>query len=151
MRKSVTEEKGVIKDSLDRAEVLWLALCDADGPHCVPVNFAYDGEVLYVHSGGKGRKAACLDTGAKVAFSTAVDVRLRDSDANNACDQGYHFKSVMGSGSPRLLEGDEKLRGLDAITVKYLGKQLPYLDKVLPVTVVYAIDVQTLTARVKGA
>ena len=151
MRKSVTEDKAVIKDILDRAEVLWLALADADGPYCVPVNFALDNDVVYIHSGGKGRKAACLDSGAKVAFSTAVDVRLRDSDADNACDQGYHFKSVMGSGIPRKLEGDEKLRALDAITIKYLGKQLPYVDKVLPVTMVYAIDINTMTARVKGA
>lgn len=151
MRKSVTEDKAVIKDILDRAEVLWLALVDDQGPHCVPVNFAADGDVIYIHSGRKGRKAACLESGNAVAFSTAVDVRLRDSDADNACDQGYHFKSVMGSGTPRLLEGDEKLRGLDAVTVKYLGRQLPYLDKVLPVTVVWAIDVREVTARVKGA
>ena len=55
----------------------------------------------------------------------------------------------MGRGVPRLLEGDEKTAGLDAITRKHLGRLLPYVDKILPITSVYAIDVEQITARVK--
>ena len=149
MRKSVTEDTSVIAEILHEAEVLWLALVDAQGPHCVPVNFALENDTLYIHSGKKGRKAACLDSGNSLAFSAAVDVRMREASEQDACNQGFYFKSVMGSGTPRLLDGDEKLHGLDLITVKYLGKQLPYVDKLLPVTVVYAIDIETVSARVK--
>lgn len=148
MRKGVTEDKSVVNDVLARAEVLWLALNDQDGPHCVPVNFAHDGGVIYVHSGLKGRKAACLDSGAVLAFSCAVDVALRDSD-DNACELGYLFRSVMGRGVPRILSGEEKMRGLDAITLKYAGREMPYKDKVLPITNVYAIDVTFASVRVK--
>ncbi|BCS90074.1 pyridoxamine 5'-phosphate oxidase family protein [Pseudodesulfovibrio sediminis] len=148
MCKGYTDDKQIISAILSDAEVLWLALTDKDGPYCVPVNCAEEDGVIYIHSGMRGRKAACLNSGARVAFSTAVDVRMRKG-GDDACDQGYLFRSVMGNGTPRLTEGDEKMRGLDLLTVKHLGKQLPYDEKYIPVTNVYAIDIETATARVK--
>jgi hypothetical protein len=148
MRKGVTEDKSVVAEILDKAEVIWLALADDDGPHCVPVNFAFEGDTLFVHSGRKGRKAACLDSGALLAFSAAVDMQLKPSD-DNACELGYRFRSVMGNGVPRPLDGDEKMRALDLITVKYAGRAMPYNEKVLAVTVAYAIDIRSATARLK--
>ena len=38
---------------------------------------------------------------------------------------------------------------LDGITVKHLGKLMPYKEKVLPITAVYAIDVETIKGRIK--
>ncbi|WP_419785189.1 pyridoxamine 5'-phosphate oxidase family protein [Pseudodesulfovibrio sp.] len=148
MRKGITDNSAVITDILNRAEVLWLALADEDGPYSVPVNFAVAGDIIYIHSGLTGRKAACLESGAPLAFSTAVDVRRRPG-GDDACDQGYHFRSIMGRGTPRLLEGEEKMAGLDAITMKHLGRMLPYKEKVLPITALYAIDIESVTARVK--
>lgn len=148
MRKGFTDNAEVISTLLAKAEVLWLALTDEDGPHCVPVNFAEENGVIYIHTGKRGRKVECLNSGNLAAFSAAVDVRMREG-GDDACDQGYLFKSVMGNGTPREVDGDEKMRGLDLITVKYLGKQLPYRDKALPATAVYAIDVKTATARIK--
>lgn len=148
MRKGLSEDPAIVREILDRADVLWLALVDDHGPHSVPVNFGRVDDTLYIHSGKQGRKAAALDSGAPVAFSAAVDVRMRKG-GDNACDQGYYFRSVMGRGTPRLVDGDEMMAGLDAIAVKHLGKKLPYVDKVLKVTNVYAIDVEAITARVK--
>ncbi|MEZ7196899.1 pyridoxamine 5'-phosphate oxidase family protein [Pseudodesulfovibrio karagichevae] len=148
MRKGVTEDKAVVADILDKAEVVWLALNDDEGPHCVPVNFAVQGDTLFVHSGKRGRKAACLDSGAAMAFSAAVDIELKTSD-DNACELGYRFRSVMGNGTPRPLDGDEKLRALDLITLKYAGRSMPYNEKVLAITAAYAIDIRSATARIK--
>jgi hypothetical protein len=148
MRKSVTEDKGVVADILDKAEVVWLALADDDGPYCVPVNFAVQGDTLFLHSGPKGRKAACLDSGAPLAFSAAVDMELKTSD-ENACKLGYRFRSVMGRGVPRALDGDEKMRALDLLTLKYAGRPMPYNEKYLAVTGAYAIDIHSATARIK--
>ena len=128
--------------------MLWLALTDDDGPHCVPVNFAEENGIIYIHSGRKGRKAACLNSGNRVAFSAAIDIKMKKR-GENACDQSYRFKSVMGSGTPRELEGDDKMHGLDLITIKLMGRQLPYNNKMLPATAVYAIDIDTATARIK--
>ena len=147
MRKNCTDDPKAVADVLDRAEVIWLALVDDQGPHCVPVNFALDGETIYIHSGKKGRKAAALDSGGVAAFSAAVDVAPKRGD--DACSQGYFFRSVMGSGTVRACEGDEHKKGLDAITLKHTGKLLPYSQAALELTAVYAIDIAAATARIK--
>ncbi len=148
MRKGLTDSLEAVKDVLDRADVIWLAMVDEDGPYSVPVNFAYLNEKVYIHTGKRGRKAAAFAAGSPVAFSTAVDVRMRKG-GDDACNQGYVFRSVMGNGTPRLVEGDEKMAALDVLTIKHLGKQLPYNEKALAVTLVYAIDIETVNARVK--
>jgi len=148
MRKGYTDDKTAIADILAEAEILWLALTDHDAPYCVPVNFAAEGNVIYIHSGKRGRKAACLNSGDTVAFSTAVDVRMRKG-GDNACDQGYLFRSVMGHGTPRPVDGNEKMHGLNLLSIKHLGKQLPYKESALPATAVYVIDIETVSARIK--
>lgn len=147
MRKSVTSDPEPIKDILDRAEVLTLALCDSEGPYSVPVNFAEEGGVIYIHSGLKGRKVDALNAGSPLAFSVVVD--LDPKTGENACKYGYRFRSVFGEGTPRKLEGDDAVRGLDIISLKYAGELLPYNEKALAVTTVYAIDIDSATARIK--
>jgi nitroimidazol reductase NimA-like FMN-containing flavoprotein (pyridoxamine 5'-phosphate oxidase superfamily) len=147
MRKDVTTDPAVIEDILARADALWLALVDADGPCSVPVNFAAADGCIYLHSGKRGRKAAALDAGSPLAFSAAVDLIPKTGDT--ACKYGYKFRSVMGTGTPRRLEGDAMRAALDAITLKYAGELLPYEDKPLHATAAYAIDIASITARIK--
>jgi len=147
MRKSVNSDPELIKDILDKAEFITLAMCDGEGPYSVPVNFAEEDGVIYMHTGKKGRKFAHLEAGAAVSFSAVVD--LQPKTGADACAYGYKFRSVIGEGTPRRLEGDEAVKGLDVITMKYAGKLLPYNEKVLAVTAVYSIDVDSATARIK--
>ena len=148
MRKGVTDNPEVINAILDEAEVLWLALVDDHGPHCVPVNFGMVDGVIYLHSGKRGRKVAALNSGAPLAFSTVVDIESKESDM--ACDQGYRFRSIMGRGIPRLVTDEaERMAGLDAITLKHAGKLLPYNEKMLAITAVYAIDIESIQGRIK--
>ncbi|SOB59833.1 Pyridoxamine 5'-phosphate oxidase-related FMN-binding protein [Pseudodesulfovibrio profundus] len=147
MGKRVSDDAEAIRNVLDKADVLWLALTDETGPYCVPVNFAMEEGVIYIHSGKKGRKAAILNTEAQVAFSAAVDVEAKTGDT--ICSYGYRFRSVAGTGIPRLLEADEARVGLDIIIRKYAGKLMPYTDKMLAATAVYAIPMENASVRIK--
>jgi hypothetical protein len=147
MRKDVTREQPVINDILDRAEVLWLAFHDEEGPCSMPVNFARNEDAIYIHSGRRGRKFRALCTGLPVAYSCVVDTEPKTGPG--ACDFSYRFKSVMGTATPALLPEDKTIEGLDAITLKHAGEQLPYKDKVVPKTAVFALRITDATARVK--
>ena len=147
MRKGVTEEIQIIQDILATTDVLWLALIDQAGPYCVPVNFAEQDGTLYLHMGKRGRKYDVLMTGTPLAFSAASNMARKEGET--ACDFGYRFNSVMGSGTPLLLEGDEAIKGLDIITTKFAGKKMPFNDKAVARTAVFAIDVDTITGRIK--
>jgi len=147
MRKNVVSEPEVIKDILDNAGYITLALVDGEGPYSVPVNFVEKDGVIFVHTGKRGRKFEALRAGNSVAFSVVTEAELKKGE--HACDYGYKFRSVFGEGASRLLEGDEAREGLDAITLKYAGELLPYKEKAIPATAVFAIDVMTSTARIK--
>jgi len=147
MKKDLTKDPDVIQDILGRADVLWLAIVDSQGPYSVPVSFAEKDGVIFIHSGKTGRKANALEKGSALAFSTAVDIVPKTGDM--ACKYGFKFRSVMGRGKPRRARGDEIRTGLDAITLKYAGKLLPYNEKTMEVTATYIIDIETVCARIK--
>jgi len=147
MRKDVTNNLDVIQDILAKADVLWLALVDSEGPYSVPVNFAEKDGKIYIHSGKKGRKAAALKSGSPLAFSAAVDIKPKTGD--RACNYGYKFRSVMGRGTPRPAKGDDMKKAMDIITRKYAGEQLPYSEKMLEATAAYIIEIETAHARIK--
>jgi len=159
MRKDVTEDRAVVAEILNRAEMVTLALVDEDGPYSVPVNAAYADGVLYFHSSRKGRKAEALrlaaalsesgDRRGRVAFSAAVD--LEKKTGGLACQWGYTFRSVLGSGMVRFIEprGD-KVAALNSIMRKHAGRDdFPYDEGILAKTLVAAIDVDRATARLK--
>ena len=147
MGREVLTDQNLIDDVLGRAEIIYLAVCDDNGPHCVPVNFASQGRCIYLHSGVKGRKMDALRQDGRVSFSTCVDLKLISAD--QACDHGYCFKSVVGAGRATVLEDESDRRhALGVITRKYAGQDLPVDEKTLRCTVVARIDIQTLTVRV---
>jgi uncharacterized protein len=149
MRKGISADQATVWPLLDRAEVLHLSFVDDGGPYSVPVNFARLGDTLYLHSGRKGRKAAALGSGVAVAFSAVVSLEAKTGPA--ACNFSYRFESVAGTGSARLV-GDEKerLRGMTAINVKYGAAGLSMDNKIFTKTVLFALDLDTATARVHG-
>lgn len=153
MHKDVTEDRAVVAEVLQKAEYMTLALVDGDGPYSVPVSHAYENGVLYFHTGKKGRKAqalcAAVEQKGRVAFSAAVDLEMKTGD--KACQWGYKFRGVLGSGVPRFVEGaPEKIAALNSLMRKYAGRDdFPYDEKILNITSVVAIDVDRATARLK--
>lgn len=153
MRKDVTDDKAVVADILARAQYVSLALVDDQGPYSVPVNAAFEEGVLYLHSSKKGRKAAALlraiGLGERVAFSAAVDLEAKTGEL--ACQWGYAFRSVLGSGLARVVEkGGDKVAALNALMRKHAGRDdYPYDQGILDKTLVVAIDVDRATARLK--
>lgn len=153
MRKDVTSDSAVVAEVLHSAKFVSLALADADGPYCVPVNFALDDGMLYLHSAKKGRKIEALrhaaESGAAVAFCAATD--LAPKTGEKACQWGYTFRSVLGAGRVRILNDPaQALAGLGVIMKKYSGSDdFPYDDKVLAATAVVVIELDWATARLK--
>jgi uncharacterized protein len=145
----ILTDPATIDAILDKAEVIYLALCDDDGPHSVPVNFGCGEGCIYIHSGVKGRKMAALRQNGLVSFSTCVDLKLKSGD--QACNHGYYFKSVVGAGKATVLEDEtERKHALNTIIAKYTDGDFAIDEKTLRCTVVVKIEIQSLTARVSG-
>ena len=111
--KEITEESDIeriIRDSL----FCRLGMVDGDTPYVVPLCFGYRDKTIYLHGSLKGKKTNALKKNPNVCFEFDVDIEIIEAD--NACDWGVKFKSVIGFGKAVFLEySDEKHEALNII------------------------------------
>ena len=95
---------------LDQCKVCRVALQDKQGLYLVPLNFGYQYEdghlILYFHSAKSGRKIDALQENSAVAFE--MDCAHRLIEAENPCQYGYAFASIIGNGDALLVEKREE-------------------------------------------
>jgi uncharacterized protein len=93
---NITEQ---VESLLKEAVVVRLALCDGDKPYIVPVNFGFDGDKLYFHSGNKGSKVAIIEKNPRVAFELDADVAVVRKE--EACKWSMKYRSIVGTGTAK--------------------------------------------------
>ncbi|SKA71764.1 Pyridoxamine 5'-phosphate oxidase [Paucidesulfovibrio gracilis DSM 16080] len=148
MRADTSNDIAKATAALDRAQIMHLALVDADGAFCVPVNFARRGKTLYVHSGLHGRKVAAMKDSTHIGFSAIAHMEPRPG--KTACKWGFRFESVRGNAVCRIVHDlQERQTGLDELVLRYSGSVSPMDSKALKRTLVFALEIQEATVRGK--
>ena len=147
------------RELLRRAPVAFLALVDRGRPYVVPMNFAYepdDGPTagagdppgrLVFHS-GPGRKTAALEADPHVCVALSADESFVQGPT--PCKDGFSFRSVLVEGQATLLDDPgERDRALRAIVAKHdpAGAAKPFDEAVLARTLVYAVEIETVSYR----
>ncbi|MBN2328425.1 MAG: pyridoxamine 5'-phosphate oxidase family protein [Candidatus Omnitrophica bacterium] len=148
MRRNEKEitDKAVIDSIIRRCEVCRLGMSDNGQPYVVPLNFGYDGQVLYFHCAKKGRKLDILRKNNQVCLE--FDMVERVVEADTACEWGTAYKSVIGFGTARLIEdAQEKKKALDLLMAHYSNRSFSYLEAVLKRTAVVKVTIHTLTGK----
>jgi len=104
---------------LDEAMVIHLGMLDGERPYVVPLNFAREGNEVWLHCAKAGRKLDCLR--AAPAVCVEADRFLKLQTGPSACDDWTsHYESVIGFGTAEIVEdADVKLHALRAIMRKY--------------------------------
>lgn len=143
--KQITETK-LMEQILAQAQVCRLAMVDNGHPYVVPLNFGYRDGSLYFHSALEGRKMDVLKAAPRVCFE--VDELVKMNKAAAACDWGVSFKSVIGTGTARILDTPaEKKAGLDIIMAHYSGRSFDYPEDKLAKTAVIQVTIQEMTGK----
>jgi nitroimidazol reductase NimA-like FMN-containing flavoprotein (pyridoxamine 5'-phosphate oxidase superfamily) len=94
---------------------------NGDGkPYVVPVCFVFDVGRIYFHCALEGKKLDNIRANPSVCFSV-YEVLGMGVGADRPCNSWAYFRSVMASGTARILEGDEKLRPLRLLAEKFAG------------------------------
>ncbi len=143
--KQITETKQV-EEILAQAQVCRLAMVDNGHPYVVPLNFGYRDGALYFHSALEGRKMDVLKADPRVCFE--VDELVKMNKAAQACDWGVSFRSVIGTGTARMLEtAAEKKAGLDIIMAQYSNRSFDYPEEKLAKTAVIQVTIHEMTGK----
>ena len=135
-----------IEGIINKATVCHLGLVDGDEPYVVPVSFGYERNTLYFHGNLKGRKVELIKKNNRICFAMEIGVEVKK--AEEACDWGIKYMSVIGVGRAYILENDEqKSYALDLITKRYAGDELSFPKSELDKTLVVKVDIENITGK----
>lgn len=121
--KAITEVAELYR-IIDEAPVLRLAMVDEGRPYVVPLNFAREGDTLWLHCASAGRKLECLRRDPAVCVEVDHFLGIAEGSDSDPCS-GWtaRYESVIGFGVAEIA-GDEqdKVHGLLAIMRKFSGR-----------------------------
>ena len=138
-----------IEDILSRATVCRLALCEDNRPYVVPLCFGYKDNTLYFHCAGQGKKLDILRKNNNVCFEIDIDCKIIKAD--QACDWGMKYKSVIGFGKAVFIKDVElKRKALDVIMQQYSGGTFEYPANALKNIVVINVEIESMTGKQSG-
>lgn len=126
MRKNEREITDIaeIQRILDDAKVCRLALIDGEFPYIIPLCFGYTLEggnlVLYFHSAIQGKKIDVIKENNNAAFE--IDKMGEIIHGDIACSFTAPYECITGKGTVDIINGIEKLTGLNCIMNKYAGE-----------------------------
>lgn len=91
-----------------------LATFNGDYPYAVPVNYAFDGEYIYIHCAKEGHKIENIKSFSSVCFTVVKSYEILPDELSTA------YESVIVFGKASIIENkDEKHRALEMIGKKY--------------------------------
>jgi nitroimidazol reductase NimA-like FMN-containing flavoprotein (pyridoxamine 5'-phosphate oxidase superfamily) len=108
---------------IDEASVLRLAMVDEGRPYVVPLNFAREGDILWMHCASAGRKLECLRREPAVCVEFDHLVGIVEGSESDPCTWTARYESVIGFGTAEIVDVEEdRVHGLLAIMSKYSGR-----------------------------
>ena len=138
-----------IENIIQHASVCRLALSQDDQPYIVPLCFGYMDNALYFHSAGHGKKLEILKDNPNVCFEIDTDHSIVEAD--QPCDWGMKYKSVLGFGEAVLIEDIEaKRKALNIIMHNYSNQLFEYPEESINNTVIIKVKVKKMTGKKSG-
>jgi hypothetical protein len=120
----------------------------ADQPYVVPLSFGYESGILYFHSAGEGKKLDMLEENNRVCFEVDIDHKI--VKAEDPCDWGMNYRSVIGFGRATILEDDNSKRvGLTTIMRQYSEGTYTFPESEVKGTTVIKVDIDSMTGKEK--
>jgi nitroimidazol reductase NimA-like FMN-containing flavoprotein (pyridoxamine 5'-phosphate oxidase superfamily) len=142
--KDIKEINGIIR----RCRVCHLAMCDDGQPYIVPLNFGYDGRFLYFHVAPEGRKIDIIKRNDRVCFE--FDILHDIVTAQQACDWGAKYESVIGSGTVEILADLEaKKEALEWIMRQYGKGTWTFPEEILKKTFVLRVRINEISGKAR--
>jgi nitroimidazol reductase NimA-like FMN-containing flavoprotein (pyridoxamine 5'-phosphate oxidase superfamily) len=137
---------------IEKCKYCRLGLSDDSFPYIVPLNygFSYENEklTLYFHGAKEGKKLDIIQKNNNVCFEIDCDAKL--IEAENPCEYGYEYKSIIGFGRIIILEKfEEKMDGLNYLMKQQVGKyeKNNFTENELNNVMVYKMAVDEFTGK----
>ena len=99
MKTIVIEDKQRIESIILQADACFVGITDLEGnPYVVPMNFGYENDTLYLHSGPEGGKIEMLQHNNNVCITFSLGHKLVYQHKQVACSYSMRSESAMCRG-----------------------------------------------------
>lgn len=144
-------DEETIHSILDDAFLCHIGLATEDGPVVIPTLFGRIDNTIYVHGSPGSRLLRAIRDGAQVCVTASIADGL--VLAKSLFHHSVNYRSVVAFGSGRVLEGEDAMDGLRAITEhsapgRWDDARRPNA-KEMRATKVIAIDIDEASAKVR--
>jgi len=142
--RKVSDEKAW--EMLETAEWGILSLASAGGePYGVPLNYACQGECLYIHCAIEGKKIDIIKENDKASFCCVVSAKAMPEKFTTA------YASAIAKGKVEVASDEDKRKALKLLIGKYcagLEKEgLAYTEKLYGMTEVIKFSVESVSGK----
>jgi len=128
--------------------VLRLGLANDNIPYVVPLNYAYQDGVFYLHSAREGRKLDMIKKNPHVCFE--IDYKHQVIEGDIACKYTMAYQSIIGYGQAEIVKDMEDIRqGLKILMTNFSDQAFTFSDKMLKAVSLIKIHVEEMTAKGK--
>jgi nitroimidazol reductase NimA-like FMN-containing flavoprotein (pyridoxamine 5'-phosphate oxidase superfamily) len=153
MRTYFIEDSQEIEKNIRSCRTCFLGLSDADNqPYVIPMNFGYNDNTIYLHSGQFGRKWQVMKTNPKACITFCLGDDIAYQDEHVACSWRVKSKSVIAEGIIEFIDDyDEKLAALKIMMGQYSDREFHFNAPAVKNVGVYKMKIEKVTAKEFGA
>lgn len=148
---SITDPQEV-EAIIRRCPYCMVGLVDADGlPYVIPMNFAYESGVIYLHSGPDGSKVKLVRQHPQVCITFCEGHELVYMHRQIGCSYSMKSRSVVCRGTVRFLDDmEEKRRVLTLLMKQYTDNVCSFAEPAVRNVLVWEVKVEQLSCRSFG-
>ncbi len=146
------EEREVIDKIIRKNTICYVGLIDQEGmPYVIPMNFGYEGDTLYLHSGPDGTSVRSLRENPNVCITFSEGHELIHQNEEVACSYRMKSSSVICRGKV-VFENDfdEKVKCLNIIMKQYSDREFKYSDPAVKNVLIWKVEIDQVSSKIFG-
>ncbi len=151
LRPRVLSKMNEMENIINEAQVCYLGMSDGLKPYILPMNFAYEPGIFYLHSAPEGFKLGVMKTNPEVCININTGNELFHRHKEVGCSWGMKFKSVNGFGKAEFIEDyAEKYRIMQLFMVKFSGESYEFSEPSIRNVAIIKVVAEKMTGKVYG-
>ena len=152
MRTYKIENREEIEQIIKACKTCFVAMSENDYPYVLPMNFAFDGDSVILHSAQSGRMWETLKKNPKVCINWTLGEELAWQDAQVGCSYRVKSKSVLIEGTAEIIDDyDKKHDCLLKIMAQYCNRDFKFSKPSVINVGILKVKIEKISAKEFGA
>ena len=149
MKTITITDRAQIEDIIRKCPYCTVGITDGEGnPYVIPMNFAWENDTIYLHSGPEGSKVEMVARHPQLCITFCEGHELVYMHKQIACSYSMKSRSVICKGKVRFIEDmDEKRRILDLLMKQYTDNACSYAE---PAVKIWEVKVDEISCKSFG-